>query len=78
MRRHNQMPGTGGGPTTLRGTQERGGFLTGRITLVLEVAGHGRCDRIVTFNTHDFAGSERLGVQVQTPSEFLKSLGGKS
>lgn len=43
--------------------------------LVLEVAVHGRCDRIVTFNTRDFAGSERFGVRAVTPSEFLRSLG---
>ena len=46
--------------------------------LVLEVAVHGQCDRIVTFNTRDFVGSERFGVQVQTPSEFLRSLGARS
>lgn len=44
--------------------------------LVLEVAVHGGCDRIVTFNTRDFAGSERFGVRVETPAEFLRSLGG--
>ena len=43
--------------------------------LVLEVAAHGRCDRIVTFNTRDFAGSERFGLRVETPAAFLRSLG---
>jgi putative PIN family toxin of toxin-antitoxin system len=43
--------------------------------LVLEVAVHGGCDRIVTFNTRDFAGSERSGVRAETPAEFLRSLG---
>ena len=43
--------------------------------LVLEVAAHGRCDRIVTFNVRDFAGSERFGVKAQTPRDFLVSLG---
>ena len=43
--------------------------------LVLEVAAHGRCDRIVTFNTRDFVGSAAFGIAVQTPSEFLHSLG---
>ena len=42
--------------------------------LVLEVAAHGRCDRIVTFNTRDFAGSERFGVTAETPGAFLRSL----
>jgi len=46
--------------------------------LVLEVAVHGQCDRIVTFNTRDFAGSERFGIEVETPSTFLRSLGGRS
>jgi predicted nucleic acid-binding protein len=43
--------------------------------LVLEVAAHGRCDRIVTFNKRDFAGSERFGIQPVTPIEFFRSLG---
>lgn len=43
--------------------------------LVLEVAVQGGCDRIVTFNTRDFAGSERFGVRSETPSGFLRSLG---
>jgi putative PIN family toxin of toxin-antitoxin system len=43
--------------------------------LVLEVAAHGRCDRIVTFNVRDFAGSHRFGVRPETPAAFLRSLG---
>lgn len=43
--------------------------------LVLEIAAHGRCDRIVTFNIRDFSGSERLGVHAQTPRDFLRFLG---
>jgi putative PIN family toxin of toxin-antitoxin system len=46
--------------------------------LVLEVAVHGNCDRIVTFNSRDFVGSRRFGVKVVTPSEFLLSLGVRS
>jgi predicted nucleic acid-binding protein len=46
--------------------------------LVLEVAAHGRCDRIVTFNTRDFVGAERFGVEIETPSEFLRALGARS
>jgi predicted nucleic acid-binding protein len=42
--------------------------------LVLEVAVHGECDRIVTFNTRDFAGSERFGIRPETPARFLRSL----
>ncbi|OFW26559.1 MAG: hypothetical protein A3H97_05815 [Acidobacteria bacterium RIFCSPLOWO2_02_FULL_65_29] len=45
--------------------------------LVLEVAAHARCDRIVTFNVRDFAGAERFGVRVETPGTFLRSLGVK-
>jgi putative PIN family toxin of toxin-antitoxin system len=45
--------------------------------LVLEVAVHGGCDRIVTFNRRDFAGSDRFGIRVETPFEFLTSLGVK-
>ena len=43
--------------------------------LVLEVAAHARCDRIVTFNRRDFGGSERFGIRAQTPAAFLWSLG---
>lgn len=43
--------------------------------LVLEVAAHGRCDTIVTFNTRDFRGAERFGVRVLRPHPFLHSLG---
>jgi putative PIN family toxin of toxin-antitoxin system len=46
--------------------------------LVLEVAIHGQCDRIVTFNTRDFLGSARFGVRAETPSEFLRVLGVRS
>ena len=46
--------------------------------LVLEVAVHGQCDRIVTFNTRDFVGSDRFGVRVETPAAFLRSIGVRS
>jgi len=46
-----------------------------RDDLVLEVAAHGRCDRIVTFKTRDFAGSERFGINAETPDAFLRFLG---
>ncbi len=45
--------------------------------LLLEVAVHGQCDGIVTFSTRDCAGSERLGIRGETPSQFLRSLGGR-
>jgi putative PIN family toxin of toxin-antitoxin system len=42
--------------------------------LVLEVAAHAQCDRIVTFNVRDFRGSERFGIRALTPAAFLRSL----
>jgi predicted nucleic acid-binding protein len=42
--------------------------------LVLEVAVAGECQSIVTYNVRDFVGSERFGIRVQTPAEFLTEL----
>ena len=42
--------------------------------LVLEVAAHAQCDRIVTFNVRDFRGAERCGIRAVTPGAFLRSL----
>lgn len=42
--------------------------------LVLEVAVAGECQAIVTYNVRDFVGSERFGIRVQTPAEFLTEL----
>ena len=39
--------------------------------LVLEGGIAGECECIVTHNVRDFAGSERWGVRVLTPAEFL-------
>jgi hypothetical protein len=36
------------------------------------------CHTIVTHNVKNFAGSERFGIRAVTPSEFLKSIGGRS
>jgi putative PIN family toxin of toxin-antitoxin system len=44
--------------------------------LVLEVAVAGECDSIVTYNVRDFVGSERFGIRVQTPTEFLAEMEG--
>jgi putative PIN family toxin of toxin-antitoxin system len=46
--------------------------------MVLEVAIHGGCEVIVTYNVEDFRGSDRFGVKVIQPQEFLKLLGEKS
>ena len=46
--------------------------------MVLEVAIHGGCEAIVTYNVEDFRGSDRFGVKVIQPQEFLKLLGEKS
>jgi len=46
-----------------------------RDDLVLEVAVNGQCDRIITFNGRDFAGSERFGITPIVPRAFLEQLG---
>ncbi|MCX6043495.1 MAG: putative toxin-antitoxin system toxin component, PIN family [Chloroflexi bacterium] len=43
--------------------------------LVLEAAANSSCDFIVTFNKRDFVGSERFGLRVLTPQEFLDEIG---
>lgn len=42
--------------------------------MVLELAVEAQCDRIVTFNKKDFAGTEQFGIRAVTPGEFLKEL----
>ncbi len=42
---------------------------------VLDLAVAARCDHIITFNQRDFAGTERFGIRVITPGEFLKLIG---
>jgi predicted nucleic acid-binding protein len=42
--------------------------------LVLEVALAGGASHIVTHNTCDFAGADRLMINVVTPNQFLKDL----
>ena len=41
---------------------------------ILELAVAARCGCVVTHNVKDFQGTERFGVQVLTPGEFLVSL----
>jgi len=41
---------------------------------MLEIAVTRRCDTIVTFNRRHFVGSDRFGVRIQTPTEFLAAL----
>jgi putative PIN family toxin of toxin-antitoxin system len=43
--------------------------------MVLELAVAGGCRSIVTYNQRDFVGSERLGIALVTPKEFLAELG---
>lgn len=43
--------------------------------MVLEAAVAGQCSHIVTFNSRDFVGVEKFGVQALWPAEFLKSIG---
>lgn len=47
-----------------------------RDDMVLEAAVNGQCDRIVTFNQRDFAGSERFGVSPVSPVAFLQQIRG--
>ena len=42
--------------------------------LVLEVAVAGQAEAIVTYNQRDFVGSERFGIRILSPSEFLKEI----
>jgi putative PIN family toxin of toxin-antitoxin system len=42
--------------------------------MVLELAVAAGCEAIVTFNARDFVGAERLGLRVDTPGGFLRSL----
>jgi len=46
--------------------------------MVLEVAIHGGCEAIVTYNVADFRGSERFGVKAMRPQEFLELIGGNT
>jgi len=43
--------------------------------LVLEVAVEAQCTSIVTYNVRDFVGSERFGIRVLTPRQFLHAIG---
>jgi putative PIN family toxin of toxin-antitoxin system len=42
--------------------------------MVLELAVAASCEAIVTHNRRDFVETDRLGVQVHTPREFLRML----
>lgn len=42
--------------------------------LVLELAVAGQADVIVTYNLKDFAGSERFGLRVLSPAQFIKEI----
>ena len=42
---------------------------------ILELAVESRADYLLTFNTRDFAGADRVGVQVMSPREFLAIIG---
>jgi putative PIN family toxin of toxin-antitoxin system len=43
--------------------------------MVLEAAVAGQCSHIVTFNSRDFVGIEKFGLQALWPAEFLKTIG---
>ena len=46
-----------------------------RDELVLEIAVAAGCPEIVTHNVRDFAGSERFGVEISTPRQWLTKIG---
>jgi predicted nucleic acid-binding protein len=46
--------------------------------LFLEAAVAGNCDAIITYNRRDFGGAEKFGVEILTPGEFLRQIGGLS
>jgi putative PIN family toxin of toxin-antitoxin system len=43
--------------------------------LVLELAVAGNCEVIITYNGRDFAGTERFGIRILTPGQFLRRIG---
>ncbi|MCG5054114.1 MAG: PIN domain-containing protein [Myxococcales bacterium] len=45
--------------------------------MVAEVAVAAACNAIITHNTRDFAGLDRFQITVQTPQEFIRTLGDK-
>jgi len=42
---------------------------------VLELAVAANCEYIISFNKKDFRGTEKFGIEVVTPAEFLKYIG---
>lgn len=40
--------------------------------LLLELAVSGRADALVTYNLKDFAGSERFGIRILSPAQFIQ------
>jgi putative PIN family toxin of toxin-antitoxin system len=45
--------------------------------MFLELAVESESDFIITFNKRDFAGTEKFGIKILTPKEFLKVIGEK-
>jgi predicted nucleic acid-binding protein len=46
--------------------------------MVLELAVTGSCEAIVTHNKSDFIEAKQFSIQILTPKEFLKKIGGLS
>lgn len=46
-----------------------------RDDMILELAVAAECDTIITFNLKDFSGVEAFGLQVITPTDFLRQIG---
>jgi putative PIN family toxin of toxin-antitoxin system len=43
--------------------------------MILELAVKAKCDSVVTYNTKDFVGIERFGIQAVRPVDFLRTIG---
>lgn len=43
--------------------------------MLVELAMAGGCDTVVTYNRRDFVGTERLGLRILSPKQFLKEIG---
>ena len=43
--------------------------------MVLELAVTANCNYIITYNVKDFKGTEKFGIEVMTPKEFLEMVG---
>lgn len=45
------------------------------VDMLLELAVHAGCDRIITYNLRDFRGCEKFGIRAITPHDLLSEIG---